>query len=127
MLFARRGLRFKPLLIGGPQERGRRGGTENVAGIVGAGLAAQLAKEHLPEMTRVAAMRDRFENSVLATIPDSHVNGDRENRVPNTSNIGFARLEAEAILLLLSERGICTAPAPPAAAEAWNLRRCSGR
>jgi cysteine desulfurase len=107
VLFARRGVRFRPLLVGGPQERGRRGGTENVAGIVGTGVAADLARQHLPEMSRVSAMRDRFENAVLDRISDSHVNGARESRVPNTTNIGFARLEAEAILLLLSEQGIC--------------------
>jgi cysteine desulfurase len=107
ILYARKGLRFRPLLIGGPQERGRRGGTENVAGIVGAGVAAQLAKDHLPEMSRVSAMRDRFESSILNSICESHLIGDPAHRVPNTSNIAFARLEAEAILLLLSEQGIC--------------------
>ena len=107
VLYARRGLRFRPLLIGGPQERGRRGGTENVASIVGTGVAAQLAKDHLPEMSRVAAMRDRFEQAILSSIPDSHRIGAADPRVPNTCNIGFARLEAEAILLLLSEQGVC--------------------
>ncbi len=107
ILYARRGLRFRPLLIGGPQERGRRGGTENVAGIVGAGTAAKLARLHLPDMARVRGMRDRFESAILNTIPDAHVNGDPSSRIPNTTNIGFARLEAEAILLLLSEKGIC--------------------
>jgi cysteine desulfurase len=106
-LFVRRGLRFRPLMIGGPQERGRRGGTENVAGLVGMGKAAELARAALPGMTRVAAMRDRLEREILARIDDAHVNGDVEARLPNTTNIGFARLEAEAILLLLSEQGIC--------------------
>ncbi len=114
-LFVRRGLRFRPLLIGGPQERGRRGGTENVAGLVGMGKAAELARAALPEMSRVAAMRDRLEREILARIDDAHVNGstaltaggDVEFRLPNTMNIGFARLEAEAILLLLSEQGVC--------------------
>jgi cysteine desulfurase len=105
-LFLRRGLRIKPLLIGGPQERSRRGGTENVPGIVGMGKAAELALQHLPEMTRVRQMRDRFENTILETIEDTSVNGSSEHRVPNTSNISFAQLEAEAILLLLSERGV---------------------
>ncbi|HEX3358712.1 MAG TPA: aminotransferase class V-fold PLP-dependent enzyme [Tepidisphaeraceae bacterium] len=107
ILFAKRGLRFRPLLIGGPQERGRRGGTENVAGIVGAGVAAELARTHLPDMSHVASLRDRFEKTVLDTIPDSHLIGDPAHRVPNTSNLAFTRLEAEAILLLLSEQGIC--------------------
>ena len=102
----RRGVRLRPLLIGGPQERGRRGGTENVPGIVGMGLAAELARRFLPEISRVAEMRDSFERRILDTIPDTHVNGRTDQRLPNTSNIGFSRLEAEAILLLLSERGI---------------------
>lgn len=106
-LYIRRGLRLRPLLIGGPQERGRRGGTENVPGIVGMGKAAELAKEHLFEMPKVAALRDRLERSILETIPDTTVNGDIEHRLANTTNISFAQLEAEAILLLLSERDIC--------------------
>jgi cysteine desulfurase len=107
-LFARRGLRIRPLLIGGPQERGRRGGTENVPAVVGMGRAAELALVALPEMsTRVAALRDRLETGILATIPDTAVNGRTDLRLPNTSNVGFLRLEAEAILILLSEQGIC--------------------
>jgi cysteine desulfurase len=105
-LFLRRGLRFRPLLIGGPQERGRRGGTENVPSIVGMGKAAELAKAALPEMARVANQRDRLEREILSRIEDAHVNGRTDQRLPNTTNIGFARLEAEAILLLLSEQGI---------------------
>lgn len=107
MLYARRGLRVKPLIIGGPQERNRRGGTENVPGIVGAGVAAMLALEHLDQMQRVAALRDRLERSILERIDIAHVNGSREHRLPNTTNIGFERLESEAILLLLSEQGVC--------------------
>jgi cysteine desulfurase len=106
-LYARRGLRIPPLVVGGPQERGRRGGTENVPGIVGMGVAAELAAAALPEMSRVAELRDRLENSILDIIPDTFVNGDPLHRAPNTSNVGFAQLEAEAILLLLSERGVC--------------------
>jgi cysteine desulfurase len=106
-LFSRRGLRVRPLVIGGPQERGRRGGTENVPGIVGMGEAARLAAEDLSEMPRVAQLRDRLEREILARIPDTHVNGGTDARLPNTTNVGFARLEAEAILLLLSEQGIC--------------------
>jgi cysteine desulfurase len=106
-LYARRGLRIRPLLIGGPQEHGKRGGTENVPGIVGMGKAAELARKYLPEMMRVAELRDRLERGILETIADTSVNGDVENRLPNTSNVSFARLEAEAILLLLSERDIC--------------------
>ena len=106
-LFLRRGLRVRPLVVGGPQERGRRGGTENVPGIVGMGAAARLARERMGEMGRVAAMRDRLEREILAAIPETCVNGRTDARLPNTTNIGFARIEAEAILLLLSEQGIC--------------------
>jgi len=106
-LFLRKGVRLRPLLIGGPQERGRRGGTENVAGIVGMGAAAELARRVLPEMSRVATQRDRLESEILRTIADAQVNGRTDLRLPNTTNIGFSRLEAEAILLLLSEQNIC--------------------
>lgn len=107
-LFTRRGLRIRPLLIGGPQERGRRGGTENVPALVGMGKAAELALAALPLMsTRVAALRDRLEAGILSGIPDTAVNGRTSARLPNTTNIGFARLEAEAILILLSEQGVC--------------------
>jgi cysteine desulfurase len=106
-LFLRRGIRIPPLIIGGPQEHGKRGGTENVPGIVGMGKAAQLAQTALNEMPRVASMRDRLEREILSQIDQTRVNGRTDQRLPNTSNIGFARLEAEAILLLLSEIGIC--------------------
>jgi cysteine desulfurase len=107
-LFLRRGVRFRPLVIGGPQENSKRGGTENVPGIVGMGKAAVIAKDSMPEMaTKVAAKRDRLERAILDSIEDSHVNGRTDLRVPNTTNVGFARLEAEAILLLLSEQNIC--------------------
>jgi len=107
-LYLRRGVRFRPLVIGGPQENSKRGGTENVPGIVGFGKAAVLAKESLKEMaTTVAARRDRLERSILESIEETYVNGRTDMRVPNTTNIGFARLEAEAILLLLSEQNIC--------------------
>jgi cysteine desulfurase len=94
-LYTRKNMRLRPYIVGGPQERGRRGGTENVAGIVGMGEAARLAKEHLADMPRVAA------------IDETRVNGDVAHRLPNTTNIGFARLQAEPILLLLSEQGVC--------------------
>lgn len=107
-LYTRRGLRYRPLLIGGPQERGRRGGTENVAGVVGMGKAAEMALDALPQMRRVSDLRDRLERHVLETVEDAHVNGrtDPGGRLPNTTNIGFTRLEAEAILLLLSEQDV---------------------
>lgn len=106
-LFVRRGVRMATLIPGGPQEMTRRGGTENVPGIVGMGVAAELAARHLPEMDRVAALRDRLERHILQTIPETSVNGAAGERLPNTTNIGFARLQSEAILLLLSERGLC--------------------
>lgn len=106
-LYVRKGVRLKPLIVGGPQERDRHGGTENVAGIAGMGVAATLAKQSLAEMPRVAAMRDRLESSILKSISDTHVNGDPAHRLPNTTNIGFKRLEAEAILISLSEQGVC--------------------
>jgi cysteine desulfurase len=105
--YARRGLRIRPLLIGGPQETGRRGGTENVPGIVGMGKAAELAVAALPQMERVAQLRDRLERGILERIEGAAVNGSTAQRLPNTTNIGFPRLEAEAILLLLSEQGVC--------------------
>lgn len=107
VLYTRKGLRVRPLIIGGPQERSRRGGTENVPGIVGMGAAAERAAQLLPDMTAVAALRDQLESRILQTIPHTSVNGDREHRLPNTTNISFHQLEAEAILLLLSEQGIC--------------------
>ena len=107
-LYLRRGVRWRPLVIGGPQENSKRGGTENVPGIVGFGKAAVLAKESLIEMaTSVAEKRDRLERRILESIDETYVNGRTDLRVPNTTNIGFARLEAEAILLLLSEQNIC--------------------
>lgn len=106
-LYVRKGQRFRPLVIGGPQEQQRRGGTENVPGIVGMGKAAELAGAKLGAMARVAALRDRLERGILTGITETRVNGTIDARLPNTSNIGFARLEAEAILLLLSERGVC--------------------
>jgi cysteine desulfurase len=106
-LFLRRGLRWRPLIIGGPQERGRRGGTENVPGLVAMGAAAEEARKNLDQMPRVAALRDRLERGILQQIPHTHRISASNDRLPNTTNIGFERLEAEAILLLLSERGIC--------------------
>lgn len=106
-LFVRRGTRVRPLIVGGPQERDRRGGTENVPGIVGMGVAAELAGECLVAVGEIAARRDRLERSILQQVPHTSVVGDVSNRVANTTNIAFAQLEAEAILLLLSERDIC--------------------
>jgi cysteine desulfurase len=105
-LYVRRGFRFRPLLIGGHQERGRRAGTENVAGIVGLGKAAELAQVHLADIPQEKQLRDRLEKGLLA-ISDTEINGDRKNRLPNTTNIGFKYIEGEAILLSLDRYGIC--------------------
>ncbi len=107
-LYVKRGVRFHPFLIGGHQERGRRAGTENVAGIVGLGKAAELAKEHITEEnTRVKALRDQLEAGVLASIPSVRINGDPASRLPNTSNISFEYIEGESILMLLDLDHIC--------------------
>jgi cysteine desulfurase len=108
LLFIRRKVKFQPYLIGGHQERGKRGGTENVASIVGFGRAAELALDHLDdENTRVRALRDRLENTILGTIPNTIRTGAKEPRLPNTSNIAFESVEAEGILHLLDQLGIC--------------------
>ncbi|AFY47125.1 cysteine desulfurase NifS [Nostoc sp. PCC 7524] len=108
VLYVRRGVRFRPLMIGGHQERGRRAGTENVPGIVGLGKAAELEMLHLEEATtREKRLRDRLEQTLLAKIPECEVNGDITQRLPNTTNIGFKYIEGEAILLLLNKYGIC--------------------
>ncbi len=107
-LYVRRGTKFAPFLIGGHQEKGRRGGTENVPSIIGLGVACELAARNLEaENTRVKSLRDKLENLLLEQVPNSRVNGDRINRLPNTSNISFEFIEGEAILLLLNEFGIC--------------------
>jgi cysteine desulfurase len=107
-LYIRRGTKFAPFLLGGHQEHGRRGGTENVAGVVGLGKAAELAAARMTdENTRVKALRDKLENTLLQRIPNSMVNGDRENRLPNTSSLAFEFVEGESILLMLDEYNIC--------------------
>jgi len=108
VLYIRRGTRFSPFLIGGHQEKGRRGGTENVPYIIGIGKACELAKRHLgEENTKVKALRDYLEAKILERIPNTLVNGDRVNRLPNTLNVSFEYVEGESILLLLSDLGIC--------------------
>ncbi|MCM8823641.1 MAG: cysteine desulfurase NifS [Candidatus Omnitrophica bacterium] len=107
-LYVRKGTRFTPYLFGGHHEYGRRAGTENVAGIVGLGVAAKLAKEFMEEeVIRVKALRDKLERAILGKISNTRVNGHRELRIPNTTNIGFEFIEGEAILLMLDEKGIC--------------------
>lgn len=108
MLYVKRRTRYQPYVIGGHQERGRRGGTENVPHIVAFGRAAELALAgYATEYQRVKKLRDRLETTILREIPNTFVNGDRNNRLPNTSNIAFEFVEAEAVLMLLDQVGIC--------------------
>ena len=107
-LFVRKGTRFSPFLIGGHQEGGRRGGTENVVSIIGLGKASELAENHLEELTtRVGPLRDKLESELLRRIPNVMINGDSENRLPNTTSISFEYVEGESILLMIDEFGIC--------------------
>ncbi|PNV85650.1 MAG: cysteine desulfurase NifS [Desulfobacteraceae bacterium] len=108
VIYVRRGTRFSPYIIGGHQEEGRRGGTENVPYIIGMGKACELAANHIEDMNvRVKGLRDKLENGLLGKIPNSIVNGDRDQRLPNTSSISFEYVEGESILLKLSDKGIC--------------------
>jgi cysteine desulfurase len=107
-LYVRKGTRFFPYIIGGHQERGRRAGTENVPSLIALGKACELATANLgTEVSYVGGLRDRLEAALLQCCPDVKVNGDREHRLPNTSNISFEYVEGEAILLRLDEYGIC--------------------
>lgn len=111
-LYVRRGLAFEPLLRGGGQENGRRSGTENTAGIVGMGVAAELAAKHLSNggTASVAAMRDAFEAKVLGVLPGVTLNGDTARRLPNTSHLSFDGCEAAGLLILLDEKNVaCSA------------------
>ncbi|MDD5704455.1 MAG: cysteine desulfurase NifS [Kiritimatiellae bacterium] len=107
VLYVRRGTRLKTFMIGGHQEGGRRGGTENVPYIMGLARACDLAAEHLRDAPRIARLRDRLEQGLLKSCPDASVNGDPQQRVPNTSNMSFSFIEGEAILYHLSDLGIC--------------------
>jgi cysteine desulfurase len=108
VLYIRRGTRFSPYLIGGHQEKGRRGGTENTPAIIGLGRACELANQQLSkENGHVRALRDRLESEIINRIPNVKVNGGRSPRLPNTSNISFEFVEGESILLLLDKYGIC--------------------
>jgi len=108
VLYIKKGTRFSPFLIGGHQEHGRRGGTENVASVVGLGKATQLAAERLETSAKkTAGLRDKLEKNLLERIPNSIVNGDTKNRLPNTTNISYEYVEGEAILLMMNELGIC--------------------
>ncbi len=108
VLYIRKGTRFRPLLRGGHQERGRRAGTENVPYIIALGKAAELALQHREEDNKkMQYLRDMLESALIKSIPDSRVNGDVENRLPNTTSIAFKNIEGEAVLLMLDRFGIC--------------------
>ncbi|HIJ96557.1 MAG TPA: cysteine desulfurase NifS [Desulfuromonadales bacterium] len=108
VLYVRRGTPFRPLLVGGHQEKSRRAGTENAAAIIALGKACQLAGQHMQaENTVVKAQRDRLQDALMAAIPHARINGGGADRLPNTTSIAFEFVEGEAILLLLSEFGIC--------------------
>jgi cysteine desulfurase len=106
-LWVKRGVRLSPFLSGGKQERNRRAGTENVPGIIGMGVAAKRAMQKMAaEAVRLAALRDRLERGILSAVPNTDVNGSREARVPNTTNISFDRIEAESLLIALDLEGV---------------------
>ena len=117
IFYLRRGTRLKTFMLGGHQENGRRGGTENVPYIVGLGKAVELAAAHMDEERRqLTRLRDKLENGLLATCPDASVNGDRAHRLPNTSNLSFEYIEGEAILYHMSDLGICASTGSACAA-----------
>lgn len=108
VLYVRKGTRVSPFMIGGHQEDNRRAGTENVPGIIALGKACQLAEQRInDENKRVKKLRDTLEQKILASCPQSFVNGDTQNRLPNTTNISFEYIEGEAILLMMDKFGIC--------------------
>jgi len=108
VLYLRKGVPFRPFMVGGHQERNRRSGTENTASIIALGKACEVAGQFIDdENTRIRSMRDRLENELLALIPNGRINGGKAERLPNTASIAFEFVEGEAILLLLSEHGIC--------------------
>jgi len=108
LLYLRRGTPLVPQINGGAQERRRRAGTENIAGIVGLAKALTIAEsERTTHASRLRALSERLIDGVLTRIPQSWLNGDRESRLPSIVNLGFACIETESLLLLLDQRGIC--------------------
>ena len=108
VLYVRKGTKFSPFMVGGHQEHGRRGGTENVASIVGLGKAAEIAARHVKnDMQRVKQLRDKLETELISRVPHAIINGDRDHRLPNTTSIAFEYIEGESILLMMDEFGIC--------------------
>jgi len=117
VFYLRRGTRLKTFMLGGHQESGRRGGTENVPYIVGLGKAVELAAANMDEERRhLTRLRDKLESGLLASCPDARVNGDRVNRLPNTTNMSFEYIEGEAILYHMSDLGICASTGSACAA-----------
>jgi cysteine desulfurase len=117
IFYIRKGTRIKTFMLGGHQEHGRRGGTENVAYIAGLAKAVELAEANMTTETQLLSrLRDKLENGLLATCPDARVNGDRKNRLPNTSNMSFEYIEGESILMHLSDLGICASTGSACAA-----------
>ncbi len=109
-LYVRKGIKVKPVLIGGGQERGLRSGSENIAGMVGMARAAEIMRQEMPgETKRLQEYRNRLIRSILDTIPDSHLNGHPENRLPNNVNVRFDGIEGEAMLLSLKQKGVAAA------------------
>lgn len=107
-LYVKSGLKFPNLIEGGAQEKGRRAGTENVAGIVGLGRAIELAAEHLDENNAaVLKMREKLIDGILKTVPDVRLNGSREKRLPGNANFAFGGVQGESLLVLLDMEGIC--------------------
>jgi len=108
VLYVKKGTRLAPFMLGGHQEAGRRAGTENVPGIIGLGKACELAAKNMGEENdRVRKLRDKLENALLKNCLGARLNGDRDNRLPNTTNISFECIEGESILLMLDKFGIC--------------------
>jgi cysteine desulfurase len=108
VLYVRKGTRLPPFMLGGHQEGGRRAGTENVPAIIGLGKACELAAKNIKEENdKVKRLRDKLEDAILKKCPDARLNGDKYNRLPNTTNISFEYIEGEAILLMLDKFGIC--------------------
>jgi cysteine desulfurase len=107
-LYVRKRIPFRPFMLGGHQEKGRRAGTENSAGIIGLGRACEKAAEYIEdENTRIRGLRDRLENEIMQRVSDTRRNGHPTERLPNTSNISFKYVEGESILLMLDQLGIC--------------------
>jgi cysteine desulfurase len=108
VLYLRKGVPFRPFVVGGHQERNRRAGTESTASIIALGKACEMAAQYMDdENTRVRSMRDRLEKELLSLIPNARINGGKAVRLPNTLSIAFEYVEGEAVLLLLSEKGVC--------------------